>query len=87
MCVRRPKKQVNFFSMAFSELKDERRTIKGNLNYPIEEVLFQIVFQILDEPAYDFLRTKEQLGYLAYATAWNFRDIQGGGFLIQSNKK
>jgi secreted Zn-dependent insulinase-like peptidase len=51
------------------------------------ELYHQVVFQMMDEPAYDFLRTKEQLGYLAYSSSFNFRGVLGGGFVIQSSKK
>lgn len=54
----------------------------------VEERLVQdIVFQVLDEPAFDTLRTKEQLGYIAYCRAHNSRDILGGIFLVQSSVK
>ena len=52
-----------------------------------QELIHSIVFHMIDEPAYDFLRTKEQLGYLAYSRSWNFRGVLGGGFVIQSSKK
>jgi len=45
------------------------------------------MFQMIDEPAYDFFRTKEQIGYLAYSRRWIFRDVIGGGFVIQSSNK
>lgn len=59
----------------------------GESSNRIESLLFSVIYQILDEPSYDYLRTKLQLGYLAYSTIWNFRGILGGGFLIQSGTK
>jgi secreted Zn-dependent insulinase-like peptidase len=46
-----------------------------------------MMFHMLEEAAYDHLRTKEQLGYLAYSRMFNFRNILGGGVAIQSSKK
>lgn len=51
-----------------------------------QEVLHQILFRMLEEPAFDFLRTKEQLGYVAYSRSWNVRNILGGAFIIQTSK-
>lgn len=52
----------------------------------IEHGLYHsIAFQLLDQPAFDYLRTKLQLGYIAYARPFNYRDTVGGGFIVQSN--
>lgn len=51
-----------------------------------QELIHQLVFQTLEEPCYDFLRTKEQLGYLVYISSWNLRNVMGGKFVIQSAK-
>ena len=50
-------------------------------------LVHSVVFQILDQPAFDYLRTKEQLGYIAYARPFNYRDMIGGGFIVQSSEK
>lgn len=42
---------------------------------------------MLEEAAYDSLRTKEQLGYLAYSRITNFRNILGGSIAVQSSEK
>lgn len=52
-----------------------------------QELLHQILFHMIEEPAWDFLRTKEQLGYLVYTRTWSFRNTLGGGFVLQSSKK
>lgn len=50
-------------------------------------LLTEIVYQALDQPAFDFLRTKEQLGYIAMCRLFCYRGILGGGFLVQSSDK
>jgi len=51
------------------------------------ELIHAVVFQILDQPSFDFLRTKEQLGYIAYCKSYVFRDILHGGFIVQCSEK
>ena len=41
----------------------------------------------LDEPAFDTLRTKEQLGYMAYLQRSFSVNVMGGVFIIQSSVK
>ncbi|CAI2381562.1 unnamed protein product [Moneuplotes crassus] len=50
-------------------------------------MIHSVVFQILDNPSFDYLRTKEQLGYIAYARSLIYREMIGGGFIIQSAVK
>jgi insulysin len=65
----------------------DRNIPKDKHEYMIHDLYHSVVFQILDQPAFDFLRTKEQLGYIAYSRILNFRDIIGGGFIIQTSEK
>lgn len=59
----------------------------GLPNSVVEELRHQLIFLMMDEPAYDYLRTKEQIGYLVFCQMWNYRNTLGGGFVIQSSKK
>lgn len=56
---------------------------KSDLDY----MLNCMMYHMLEEPAYDQLRTKEQLGYLVYCNQWNYRNVLGGTFVIQSSKQ
>lgn len=78
------------------EVEDEENTISSAIVCHFQygysksmenDILYQILFQIIDEPTFDFLRTQEQLGYLAYSKSWLFRSVRGGGFVIQSSNK
>jgi insulysin len=46
-----------------------------------------ILMKILDVPAFDYLRTKEQLGYICYLRALDYRDLIVGAFIVQSSVK
>jgi len=48
--------------------------------------LNSLVFEVIKEPCFDFLRTKMQLGYIVDSSSYIIRRILGGRFLIQSNK-
>lgn len=58
---------------------------------PIESLeqknLHSVLFQLLDEPSFNTLRTKEQLGYIAYCQPDETRGVLGGNFLVQSTVK
>jgi secreted Zn-dependent insulinase-like peptidase len=43
--------------------------------------------QYLNEPFFDDLRTKQQLGYVVFSRSVNHRDIIGCQFLVQSSHK
>eukprot|EP01022_Parablepharisma_sp_SALTPOND_P016358 TRINITY_DN2384_c0_g1_i1.p1 TRINITY_DN2384_c0_g1~~TRINITY_DN2384_c0_g1_i1.p1 ORF type:complete len:986 (+),score=115.66 TRINITY_DN2384_c0_g1_i1:102-3059(+) len=45
-----------------------------------------VVFNILREPAFDYLRTKSQLGYVVKTVAESYCRVLGGYFLVQSAK-
>lgn len=47
----------------------------------------QLVMQFLQEPTFDQLRTKEQLGYVVFSRPRAARDIISAWFLIQSPGK
>ncbi|CAL4145200.1 unnamed protein product, partial [Meganyctiphanes norvegica] len=53
-----------------------------------EEVLNEFVMMVMDEPLFDFLRTKEQLGYHVYGTVRNTFSILGLSVTVntQANK-
>lgn len=48
-------------------------------------VLHKIVFKLLENSAFDYLRTQLQLGYVAYSTMLDYRGVLGGGFYVQSS--
>jgi insulysin len=43
--------------------------------------------QFMQEPTFDQLRTKEQLGYVVFCQPYSARDILSAWFLIQSPTK
>ena len=46
-----------------------------------------ILMQYLNEPFFDDLRTKQQLGYVVFSRSHNHRDVIGCQFLVQSSHK
>jgi len=50
-------------------------------------LLNTLVMRYLDEPTFDQLRTKEQLGYVVATRPHQIRDVLGSWFLIQSPTK
>lgn len=50
-------------------------------------LLNQVALQYLNEPTFDQLRTKEQLGYVVFSRPRSTRDIISCWFLIQSPTK
>lgn len=59
----------------------------GKKESETDYLIHSMMFHMLEEPTYDYLRTKEQLGYLVYSKQWNYRSILGGVFGIQSSKQ
>ena len=51
------------------------------------DLLNDLAIQFMDEPTFDQLRTKEQLGYVVFSRARVSRDILSAWFLIQSPQK
>jgi insulysin len=49
--------------------------------------LTSLLAQIINEPCYDQLRTKEQLGYLVHSSLTYSRGVVGMRFIVQSSKK
>lgn len=43
--------------------------------------------KILEEPTFDVLRTKEQLGYSAHHLSYSLSGILGSAFYVQSSQK
>ncbi len=46
----------------------------------------EVAFEFISQASYDYLRTKEQLGYVVDSHADNINRVLGGLFLIQSSK-
>ncbi|KAK4107000.1 hypothetical protein N656DRAFT_764192, partial [Canariomyces notabilis] len=57
---------------------------RGDYNVRAKTLLLD---QIVDEPCFNQLRTKEQLGYIVYSGAWTSITQYGFYFVIQSEKK
>ena len=51
------------------------------------QLMNQVILQYLDEPTFDQLRTKEQLGYVVFSRPRASRDVLGAWFLVQSPEK
>lgn len=49
-------------------------------------MLLQLLTQIISEPCFNILRTKEQLGYIVFSGIKRTNDVQGLKVLIQSHK-
>lgn len=49
-------------------------------------VFVDLVCQILSEPCYNQLRTKEQLGYIVFCGSRKSNGVQGVRIIVQSNK-
>lgn len=60
----------------------------GRLASQRTRVVLALLAQILAGPAFDVLRTKEQLGYLVFCNPWELRGSYDGGIAIavQSDK-
>jgi len=46
------------------------------------KMTLEVLMQYLDEPCFNQLRTKEQLGYVVFSSSCNNRDIMGARFLV-----
>lgn len=51
------------------------------------KVLQELALSFVKEPAFDYLRTKEQLGYIVMALSDDHRGVLGLSVLVQSNVK
>uniref|UniRef100_A0A0K2SYP7 Metalloproteaselike [Tribolium castaneum] n=1 Tax=Lepeophtheirus salmonis TaxID=72036 RepID=A0A0K2SYP7_LEPSM len=49
-------------------------------------ILLELIAQIMDEPCFNILRTKEQLGYLVYSGLRRNTVVQGFRFVIRSDR-
>ncbi|EJD02194.1 insulin-degrading enzyme [Fomitiporia mediterranea MF3/22] len=47
---------------------------------------FRLMVQIFSEPAFNILRTKEQLGYIVFCSAWQYIELLGLRIVVQSEK-
>jgi len=68
----------NVNSCILSYFQKDEETMRSKL-------LNELIFQYLQEPAFNQLRTKEQLGYIASGFNVPTRLVNGGGFIIQSD--
>jgi secreted Zn-dependent insulinase-like peptidase len=51
------------------------------------KILQDIALSFVKEPAFDYLRTKEQLGYIVMCLPDDHRGVLGMSILVQSNIK
>lgn len=51
------------------------------------KILQEIALSFVKEPAFDYLRTKEQLGYIVMCLPDDHRGVLGMSILVQSNIK
>ncbi|XP_077297040.1 insulin-degrading enzyme-like [Arctopsyche grandis] len=49
-------------------------------------VLIELLVQILSEPCFNILRTKEQLGYIVFSQIRRFNGVQGIRIIVQSDR-
>ncbi|QQP57679.1 Metalloproteaselike, partial [Caligus rogercresseyi] len=56
------------------------------LRNPRSNILLELLAQVLDEPCYNVLRTKEQLGYLVHSGIRRSPAVQGLRFVIRSDR-
>jgi len=54
----------------------------GDWNHPKSRVISVVLAQILEQPLFDDLRTKEQLGYHVESRIWRLLDRRWGGIVI-----
>lgn len=60
--------------------------IQGNNKSYLEQSRFLLLSQILSSPYYKKIRTENQLGYIVFATNYNFLEVPGIAFIVQSPK-
>lgn len=58
----------------------------GDIASPRLRATFRLLVQIIREPAFNILRTKEQLGYIVFASEWQGTGSIGLRILVQSEK-
>ncbi|KAI5119937.1 hypothetical protein M0805_002126 [Coniferiporia weirii] len=58
----------------------------GNIADARLRTTFRLLVQIISEPCYNVLRTKEQLGYVVFSSAWQRTESIGLRILVQSEK-
>uniref|UniRef100_A0A6A7G139 Insulin-degrading enzyme n=1 Tax=Hirondellea gigas TaxID=1518452 RepID=A0A6A7G139_9CRUS len=58
--------------------------LQGDMQSTRHNALFELVAQILHEPAYEQLRTKEQLGYIVWSGLRRSNGTQGYRIIVQS---
>ena len=51
------------------------------------KILQELAYAVVKEPAFDYLRTKEQLGYIVITLSDDHRGVLGLSILVQSNVK
>lgn len=58
----------------------------GDIADPQLRPTYRLLGQILSEPAFNILRTKEQLGYIVHASEWTGTEFIGLRIVIQSER-
>ena len=58
----------------------------GDILDPVLRPTLSLFSQILSEPCFDQLRTKEQLGYIVSSSQWSFTGAMGFRIIIQSER-
>lgn len=69
--VQKMKAANSYFEVCFDNAQDTSKLL--------------LVEQLLNEPFFNILRTKEQLGYIVYSTVCDFSGVGGMSFVIQSD--
>lgn len=69
--IQKPKAINIYYQVSFDDLDDTSKLL--------------LIGQILSEPFFDYLRTKEQLGYVVYTKLREFSGVYGMNFVIQSD--
>ena len=80
-CIEESKEEAQYLA----PIKYQSNCPKQHKDGIFENILHRIVFKLLDVPAFEYLRTEKQLGYIAYALQADFNDIHAGGFVVQSS--
>ncbi|KAH9424396.1 hypothetical protein DERP_004580 [Dermatophagoides pteronyssinus] len=78
-------------SYSYEVINDIQKPKAINIYYQVsfddivETSKLLLIGQILSEPCFDYLRTKEQLGYVVYTKLREFSGVYGLNFVIQSD--
>ena len=83
-----PEKKAYVFELPCEDVDNTNSCIMSIFQYDLANLkrsaILQTVFQYLEEPTFNQLRTNEQLGYITFSRNNQYRDVVGGWFLVQS---